>query len=678
MLLNVEVNECSPVNDLATPAIKLELKMSKKVALGRIPSTVKELLATGLLEGYSVSCKRGKTELRGIIKGAGILCFCSTCKGSRVVKPGQFEVHACKSKTRCAPYYIRLENGKNLLQVLRACRMSPLDVLEETIQSTICPLPESESIICQNCQGSFLPTFAEKLEQLCPSCVGLKNSEAGIPTHATNANARLSKAVSARKSPTIASACISLENKIRPTVTKKDQQMHKLVFEHGGLPDGTEVGYYSRGQKLLVGYKKGMGIFCLCCNSEVSPSQFEAHAGWASRKKPYGYIYTSNGVSLHEYAVSLLKGRKHPSKENDDLCSICADGGNLLLCDGCPRAFHIECASLSSIPHGIWYCQYCQNMFQREKFVEHNANAVAAGRVSGIDPIEEITKRCIRIVKNPEDAEVIACVLCRGSDFTKSGFGPQTVIVCDQCEKEYHVGCLKEHKMADLKKLPKGKWFCCMGCRMTYSALQNLLTCGEEKIQDSLLDVIKKKHEDKVPHMVSDFDVRWRVLNGKIASRETRMLLSKAVAIFHECFDPIVDSGTGRDLIPSMVYGRSSRGQDFGGMYCAVLMVNSSIVSAGIFRLFGQEIAELPLVATSNDNQGKGYFQILFSCIEKLLASFNVKNLVLPAADQAVSIWTDKFGFERIPPEQLSNYNKTYGQMMTFKGTCMLQKVIPR
>ncbi|XP_028125714.1 gamma-tubulin complex component 2-like isoform X2 [Camellia sinensis] len=35
-----------------------------------------------------------------------------------------------------------------------------------------------------------------------------------------------------------------------------------------------------------------------------------------------------------------------------------------------------------------------------------------AGRVSGVDLIERITKRCIRIVKNPEDAEVIACVLC--------------------------------------------------------------------------------------------------------------------------------------------------------------------------------------------------------------------------------------------------------------------------
>lgn len=52
-------------------------------------------------------------------------------------------------------------------------------------------------------------------------------------------------------------------------------------------------------------------------------------------------------------------------------------------------------------------------MFQRERFVEWNANAVAAGRVSGIDSIEQITNRCVRHVKNPEDAEVIACVICR-------------------------------------------------------------------------------------------------------------------------------------------------------------------------------------------------------------------------------------------------------------------------
>jgi hypothetical protein len=44
-----------------------------------------------------------------------------------------------------------------------------------------------------------------------------------------------------------------------------------------------------------------------------------------------------------------------------------------------------ECACLTSIPRGDLYCTYCQNKFLKEKFVEHNENAVAAGRVSLVD-----------------------------------------------------------------------------------------------------------------------------------------------------------------------------------------------------------------------------------------------------------------------------------------------------
>lgn len=259
----------------------------------------------------------------------------------------------------------------------------------------------------------------------------------------------------------------------------------------------------------------------------------------------------------------------------------------------------------------------------------------------------------------------------------RSGFGPRTIILCDQCEKEFHVGCLRSHKMTNLKELPKGNWFCCMDCSRIHSTLQKLLIRGAEKLPDSLLNDIKKKHEEKGLNISNNIDVRWTLLSGKIASPENKLLLSRALSIFQECFDPIVDSTIGRDLIPLMVYGKNSKGQDYGGMYCAVLTINSSIVSAGILRVFGEEVAELPLVATRNGEHGKGYFQLLFSCIEKLLAFLNVQNLVLPAAEEAESIWTEKFGFQKIKPEQLNKYRKSCCQMVRFEGTSMLQKAVP-
>ncbi|KAI9107217.1 hypothetical protein K1719_021826 [Acacia pycnantha] len=291
----------------------------------------------------------------------------------------------------------------------------------------------------------------------------------------------------------------------------------------------------------------------------------------------YAYIYTSNGVSLHVLAISLSKGRKYSSKDNDDLCLICWDGGNLLLCDGCPRAFH----------NG------------------YNAHLYQAFHVVTGTGIEQITKRCIRIVKDIE-AELSGCALCRGYDFSKSGFGPRTIILCDQCEKEYHVGCLRDHKMAYLKELPEGNWFCCTDCNRIHSTLQKFLIRGTEKLPDSLVDVIKTKTRGKRP------------------------LLSEVVSIFHECFDPIVDSTSGRDLIPAMVHGRNVRSQEFGGMYCAILLVNSTVVSTGMLRIFGNDVITY-----------------------RLLALLNVKMLVLPAAEEAESIWTYKFGFHKMKLEHV-------------------------
>lgn len=53
----------------------------------------------------------------------------------------------------------------------------------------------------------------------------------------------------------------------------------------------------------------------------------------------------------------------------------------------------------------------------------------------------------------------------------------------------------------------------------------------------------------------------------------------------------------------------------------------------------------------------QGYFQLLFSCIEKLLSFLNVESIVLPAAEEAEPLWINKFGFKKIQPDQVTHYS---------------------
>ncbi|KAJ4843843.1 hypothetical protein Tsubulata_042770 [Turnera subulata] len=671
-----------------TPSTTSKSDKSKpKSCLPKFPSKLKDLLDTGILDGMKVKYLRsykskatGTTELCGVVKGFGILCFCDDCKGDQVVAPTMFELHA-KSANKRPPEYIFLENGNSLRDVLNACKNATLETLEEALRLSTGLTALRKSEFCLHCRGTMTEAGAEQSRVLCVACLELKSSRAGLlETTETDKSSPKRPLLSKPSEPHSALKCASSGNKSQGRLTRKDLRLHKLVFEEDILPDGTEVAYYSRGQKLLVGYKKGFGIFCSCCNSEVSPSQFEAHAGWASRRQPYLHIYTSNGVSLHELSISLSKERRISTTENDDLCQICRDGGDLLCCDGCPRAFHQECLCLPSIPKGKWHCKFCLNNYEKEKMVERNVNAIAAGRVAGVDPIEQITKRCIRIIQTLE-TEFGGCVLCRGHDFQKT-FGPRTVILCDQCEKEYHVGCLKDHKIQDLKELPEGKWFCCSECNKIFSALKKLVVRGEEELPDSSLNVIKKKHDEVGSDNGGSNHISWRLLNESIDdSAASQSLLTEAVAIFHESFGTItVDRSTckgDRDLIPAMVHGRDFKGQELSGMYSAVILVNHVIVSAAIVRIFGQEVAEIPLVATASKFQGQGYFQTLFTCIEKLFAFLNVKHIILPAAEEAESIWTNKFGFSRMEPDELLAYRKNY-PVMVFQGTSMLRKAVPK
>ncbi|XP_011724195.1 autoimmune regulator isoform X3 [Macaca nemestrina] len=55
-------------------------------------------------------------------------------------------------------------------------------------------------------------------------------------------------------------------------------------------------------------------------------------------------------------------------QKNEDECAVCRDGGELICCDGCPRAFHLACLSppLREIPSGTWRCSGCLQVTVQE------------------------------------------------------------------------------------------------------------------------------------------------------------------------------------------------------------------------------------------------------------------------------------------------------------------------
>ena len=75
--------------------------------------------------------------------------------------------------------------------------------------------------------------------------------------------------------------------------------------------------------------------------------------------------------------------------ENDDECGMCGVGGDLVCCEGCPKAFHPKCVELDpkNLPEGDWYCREC---------------VAKTGKVEPAEPQEEETE-----TEEEEDAAAV-------------------------------------------------------------------------------------------------------------------------------------------------------------------------------------------------------------------------------------------------------------------------------
>lgn len=55
--------------------------------------------------------------------------------------------------------------------------------------------------------------------------------------------------------------------------------------------------------------------------------------------------------------------------DHQDYCEVCQQGGEIILCDTCPRAYHLVCLDpeLEEAPEGKWSCPHCEGEGVQEK-----------------------------------------------------------------------------------------------------------------------------------------------------------------------------------------------------------------------------------------------------------------------------------------------------------------------
>lgn len=68
-------------------------------------------------------------------------------------------------------------------------------------------------------------------------------------------------------------------------------------------------------------------------------------------------------VHYYNWKASSRRYKSLKNQWNNKWCSVCQDGGLLIVCDGCGSNFHMECVEppLTAVPEGSWFCSSCKH-----------------------------------------------------------------------------------------------------------------------------------------------------------------------------------------------------------------------------------------------------------------------------------------------------------------------------
>eukprot|EP00249_Psilotum_nudum_P022746 c28630_g2_i1 orf=42-2834(+) len=408
----------------------------------------------------------------------------------------------------------------------------------------------------------------------------------------------------------------SLENK---------QTVISWLIDRGVLSEKEKLYYIDKetNRVLKDGATTCDGILCKCCKEIFTIANFEAHAGSKLQRAGANIVFRS-GKSLldcQRQAWDIENELRKPhnyvgvtdSDRNDDTCTLCGDGGDLICCDNCPSTFHTTCLQIENVPEGNWYCPKC------------------------------------------------CCAVCGGSQYDAEGVSTckAPVNFCDQCEREYHTSCVYGGGTA-----VSGHWFCSPVCGKIFTGLRSLVGTSHAIDGEFSWTLLRCMTEDQNKEFSEDSEI--------VAEQHSKLAVS--LIVMEECFVPMIDPRTNINMISHIVYNRWSEFYrlDYRGFYTVILERGDELISAASIRIHGSRLAEMPLIGTRQQYRRQGMCRRLVNAIEKMLSSLGVELFVLPAIPELLETWTSAFGFHPINTAERLNFKDL--SMMLFPGTALLQK----
>ncbi|KAH1262960.1 Increased DNA methylation 1 [Glycine max] len=547
-----------------------------------------------------------------------------------------FEYPTKKRKTT-----LYMSPGNQWLGFLRgACRIHIKEKISEWTNSGMIPLNVPAVNESKNGEGDvdsedLLQILSQLLKKepalltASPECRSTENRN-----HRCTRNSKASMPKSRRKgSPTrVLWSSKRVQKVSAPSPShKRHQNVLSWLIDNSVVMSRCKVYYWAGGRnsKVSEGRITYDGIKCSCCSKIYGLGGFVNHAGGSSDCRPSASIFLKDGRSLLDCMIKVMHDHRtsedmnRPSSdlfegENDNICSVCQDGGELVLCDQCPSAFHSTCLDLEDIPDGDWFCPSC-----------------CCG-ICGQTKIE-----------GTEDGDLLACI---------------------QCEHKYHVGCLKDREKYESRIYMKN-WLCGKECEQIYEGLQSLLgkplIVGTDNLTWTLVKFINSESCDV-----------GSTKNDLLA--ETYSKLSVALSVMHECFEPLKNPFTSKDIIDDVIFNTRSdlNRLNFEGFYTVLLEQNEELISVATIRVFGQKVAEVPLIGTRIQYRRLGMCRILMDELEKRLTQIGVERLVLPAVPDMLETWTNSFGFAKMTNFERSQFLDC--AFLEFQETVMCQKLLTR